>query len=211
MPVKNSLFHPDNWIWQPFGMVADFLILSCLWLICSAPLVTAGAATAALYDCCARCVKGEDRELLSRYFRTFRRELVAAIPSTLLWAAVLGGYLFQVNGFVGSASGTTVNLVIAYGMVVFLGFLVGVASWIFPLLSRFTFSFGALNRTAVQLALTQLPRTMALGVINTVAGWICLRLMLPVMVVPGIAALLCAYVIEPVFQTYETGNSGDNT
>lgn len=209
--MKNSLFNSENWIWQPFGLVADFLILSCLWLIFSIPMVTVGAASAAMYDCCARCIKDGDRALFSRFFRTFRRELLKSIPSTLLWAAILGLLFFLIRSFTGSAAGTDINLVLAYAMVVFLAVAVGIASWVFPLLSRFTFDFASLNMTAIRLALAHLPRTMALGAVNIAAGWLCLRLLMPVMVAPGIAALLSAYLLEPVFKPYETGDTGENT
>ena len=209
--MKNSLFNSENWIWQPFGLVADFLILSCLWLIFSIPMVTVGAASAAMYDCCARCIKDGDRALFSRFFRTFRRELLKSIPSTLLWAAILGLLFFLIRSFTGSATDTDINLVLAYAMVVFLAVAVGIASWVFPLLSRFTFDFASLNMTAIRLALAHLPRTMALGAVNIAAGWLCLRLLMPVMVVPGIAALLSAYLLEPVFKPYETGDAGENT
>ncbi len=209
--MKNSLFNSENWIWQPFGLVADFLILSCLWLIFSIPMVTVGAASAAMYDCCARCIKDGDRALFSRFFRTFRRELLKSIPSTLLWAAILGLLFFLIRSFTGSAAGTDINLVLAYAMVVFLAVAVGTASWVFPLLSRFTFDFASLNMTAIRLALAHLPRTMALGAVNIAAGWLCLRLLIPVMVAPGIAALLSAYLLEPVFKPYETGDAGENT
>ena len=209
--MKNSLFNSENWIWQPFGLVADFLILSCLWLIFSIPMVTVGAASAAMYDCCARCIKDGDRALFSRFFRTFRRELLKSIPSTFLWAAILGLLFFLIRSFTGSATGTDINLVLAYAMVVFLAVAVGIASWVFPLLSRFTFAFASLNMTAIRLALAHLPRTMALGAVNIAAGWLCLRLLMPVMVAPGIAALLSAYLLEPVFKPYETGDTGENT
>lgn len=202
--MKNTLFNSENWIWQPFSWVADFLLLSCLWLICSIPLVTAGAATAALYDCCARCLKDGEKELFSRFFHTFRRELISGIPSFLLWAAILGGYLFLIRRFTGSAAGTDLDLTISYSLVVVLGVLVGIASWVFPLLSRFTFRFADLNTTALRLALGHLPRTMALGAVNIATGWLCLRFMLPVMILPGIAGLLSAYILEPVFKPYET-------
>lgn len=208
--MKNSLFNSENWIWQPFGLVADFLILSCLWLIFSIPMVTVGAASAAMYDCCARCIKDGDRALFSRFFRTFRRELLKSIPSTLLWAAILGLLFFLIRSFTGSAAGTDINLVLAYAMVVFLAVAVGIASWVFPLLSRFTFDFASLNMTAIRLALAHLPRTMALGAVNIAAGWLCLRLLMPVMVAPGIAALLSAYLLEPVFKPYETGGAGED-
>lgn len=208
--MKHNLFNAESFIWQPFGWVADFLILSCLWLLCCIPVITVGAATAAMYDCCARCLKGGERELFSRFFRTFRRELLGSIPSTLSWAAVLGGCYFLVRRFTATAEATGGNLTLAYSMVIFLALAVGMASWVFPLLSRFTMGFAALNLTALRLAIAHLPRTVALAAVNVAAIWVCLRLLMPVMVVPGIASLLSAYILEPVFKPYETGSAGEN-
>lgn len=206
--MKNSLFNSENWLWQPFARVTDFLILSALWLLCSIPIVTAGAAFAALYDCCARCVRGSEGDLFTRFFRTFRRELLPGILSFLLWAAVLGGGLMLVRSFTGAAEGTALNLTLAYALAFVLALLVGIGAWVFPLLSRFTFSFGGLQITALRLSLAHLPRTIALAATTVAAGWVCLRFLLPVMVVPGIAGTLASYILEPVFQMYETGDAG---
>ena len=208
--MKNSLFNAENWLWQPFGKVADFLILSGLWLLCSIPIFTAGAAFAALYDCCARCVRGKEPDLFSRFFRTFRRELVQGTLSFLLWAAILGGAVLLIRQFTATAEGTSLNLTVAYTMAFLLALLVGIAAWVFPLLSRFTFGFSGLQVTALRLALAHLPRTIILAAVTCAAGWICLRLLLPVMIVPGIAGTLSAYILEPVFQKYETGEAGEN-
>ena len=208
--MKNSLFNPENWIWTPFGWVADFLILSCLWLLCSIPVVTAGAAFAALYDCTARCMIGGEREMFSRFFRTFRRELKQGSLSFVLWAVILGGAAALVRGFTGSAAGTDGNLMIAYACVICLGMLTGIGAWVFPLLSRFTFSFGSLQAAALKMAVGYLPRTVLLAAVNIGAGWLCLRYLMPVMIVPGIAAFCSAAILEPVFKKYETADSGEN-
>lgn len=208
--MKNSFFSSENWLWTPFNWIADFLILSCLWLLCSVPVVTAGAAFTALYDCASHCMLRGEREMFSRFFRTFRRELKLGSFSVILWAAVFGGAVLLVRSFTGSAAGTDGNLAVAYGFVILLIVLVGIAAWVFPLLSRFTFTFGALQTTALKLAFVYLPRTMVLAAVNGAAGWVCVRFLVPVMVVPAIAALLSALLLEPVFKKYETGDAGEN-
>lgn len=206
--MSNSLFNPENWIWQPFGKIADYLILSALWLLCSVPIVTAGAASAALYDCCARCVRGGEPNLFARFFRTFRRELVQGGLSLLLWAAILGGGVYLIRRFTGIAAGTSVNLTAAYAMALLLALLVGIFAWVFPLLSRFTFGFAGLQMTALRLSMAHLPRTIALAAVTVVLGWLCLRFLMPVMIVPGILGTVSTYILEPVFQKYETGDAG---
>lgn len=188
----------------------DFLILSALWIFSSIPIVTVGSALTALYDCSARCVKNGDKGMLSRYFRTFRREVLPSMLSFLVWAVILGGIFSFIRNFTATATPTTFNLIIAYAAVFMLVLVVGIASWVFPLLSRFTFSIVDLNLTAIRLAIAHLPRTIALGVCTSLTIWICLQFWIPLMFAPGIYGLLSAYILEPVFKKYEDSQKIEN-
>ena len=201
--MKNSLFNPENWLWKPFGKVADFLILSALWIFTSIPIVTLGASFTALYDCSARCVKNGEDGMFSRYFRTFKRELIPSALSALLWAIIIGGVFAFIRSFTANANSTSFNLVLAYASVFLLAFVIGTAFWVFPLLSRFTFSIVDLNLTAFRLAIAYFPRTIALGICTFVITWICLQFWIPLMIAPGIYGLLSTYLLEPVFKKYE--------
>ena len=201
--MKNSLFNPENWLWKPFGKVADFLILSALWIFTSIPIVTVGASFTALYDCSAHCVKNGEDGMFSRYFRTFKRELIPSALSALLWAFIIGGVFALIRSFTATANSTSFNLVLAYAAVFLLAFVIGTAFWVFPLLSRFTFSIVDLNLTAFRLAIAYFPRTIALGICTFAITWICLQFWIPLMVAPGIYGLLSAYILEPVFKKFE--------
>lgn len=203
MNMKNSLFNPENWLWQPFGKIADFLILSALWIFSSIPIVTIGSSMTALYDCSAHCVKDGDSGMLARYFRTLKRELIPSLLSFILWAIIIGATFTLVRSFTASAEPTTFNMVLAYAGVFLLVLVIGIAAWVFPLLSRFTFSVVDLNLTAFRLAVANLPRTIALGICTSLSVWLCLILWIPLMIIPGIYGLLAAYILEPVFKKYE--------
>ena len=202
----NRFFSRDNWLWSPFSWVADMVILSCLWVICSAPLLTIGASTAALYDCAARCVRGGDEKMFARFFRTFRRELMQSIPTILLWCIVIIGGYAAISTYGNSVTVTNTSTAITTGLLLLLTVVVGIAAWVFPLLSRFTFRVVQLNVTAVKLALIHLPRTMALGISTVFAGFLCLQFIAPLFFLPGILALLWTLLLESVFRKYENEN-----
>ena len=208
--MKNSLFNPENWLWQPFGKVADFLILSGLWLFSCIPIVTIGSSLTALYDCSAHCIKDGDKGMFSRYFRTLKRELIPSLISFLLWTSVIGGTYLLIRSFTSNADSTTWNLVIAYASIFILVFEVGIASWVFPLLSRFTFSVVDLNSTAIRIALANLPRTIALGVCTSLTIWICLHFWIPLLAAPGICGFIATYLLEPVFSKYDGRQEAEN-
>ena len=58
----------------------------------------------------------------------------------------------------------------------------------------------SLNRSALLLALGQMPRSIAMALVVLLAARLFLYRFTTVFFSPGIAALLCSYLLEPVFQ-----------
>ena len=199
-----GFFSPDNWYWKPFSYVGDAVLLSGMWLITSLPVVTAGAATTALYDCVAHCVRGGERDLFSRYFGTFKRELVPAMISFFLWALVLFGINRGIRGISGLLPDTNQGVMAVAALLFLQTVVVGIFAWVLPLLSRFTFSVVDLNRMAVRMALGHIVRTMAAGVVTMGAFLLCRRTGFAFMIAPEIVAVIWAALMEPVFKQYMT-------
>lgn len=65
--------------------------LNLLWLVCSLPIVTLGASTTALYYVMLKLAHGEDVNVTSLFFQSFRREIRQA---TILWLILLAAGLF---------------------------------------------------------------------------------------------------------------------
>ena len=81
--------------------------------------------------------------------------------------------------------------------------LLGVLCWVFPLLSRFTFGFVDLNRTAARLALGNILRSLAAALLTALGAAACLLYTTPIIFVPGLVVWLWSYLMEPVFARYE--------
>lgn len=80
--------------------------------------------------------------------------------------------------------------------------LLGILSVLFPMLSRFENSLGALLKNTLFLSLANLPRTAVLGAINAVTLFLCARLVVPLFFLPSLAALFGSFAIEPMFKPY---------
>ena len=199
-----NLFNPQNSFWQTVDHLSDLLILSLLWLLCSLPMVTAGAATTALYDTAAHCLRGGEPMPWRRFFHTFRRELPCAAIVTVVWGAlllVLGSALQMMAAAAGA--GTALAWAVLLFCLVLMLLPLGAACWMFPLLSRFAFHPVELMLTALRLAVGYLPRTIALLVIAGVSVLLVRVLLIPIVILPAIAAWLFTLLLEPVFQRYQ--------
>ena len=81
-----KFFSLENPIWKFIGNLADFFLLSCLWYLCCLPVVTAGAATTALYYVTLKMARGQEGQLIPAFFHSFKQNLKQA---TALWVGYL--------------------------------------------------------------------------------------------------------------------------
>lgn len=196
-------FDPQNRFWSAIGKFTDVLVLSLLWLFCSLPVFTVGAATAALYDAAARCVRGGESGPWARFFRTFRQEFATSTVVTVVWGALLAvlGLLLRLLRRAALGGGVSMAVFEACGLV-FLLIPVGAACWMFPLLSRFTFRPMELMLAGLRFAVGYLPYTAAIVAIGAAAALASGLLWLPMLVLPCVTALLWSLMMERVFRKY---------
>ena len=201
----NQIFNPENFFWKCFDKMADTLGLSLLWLLCSLPVVTIGPACAALYDAAARCVRGGEPAPYRRFLRTFRRELKPAVLCWLVWGGALlllfCGY--RIAAALAADSGSRAMAVLSVAYLVLMALPAGVLCWLFPLLSRFTYTFPALNRAALQFWFAHLPSTLAMTALLALCAQVSVRLMFfPLCFLPCLLALAHSLFAERAFRRH---------
>ena len=198
-----SIFRADSWLWKPFGWLADLLVLSGLWLLCSIPVITLGGATAALYDAVVHGFRRHESDYFYRFFTTFKAEWKHGILPTLLWGILIAAILFGYSRFTASA-GSDAAVMTAYALLVILLIPVGIACWVFPILSRFTLGFRSLCVNAARLGLAHLPATLLMALAVGACVWLTgYLLFIPVLILPSLLALFWSLFTEPVFRKYE--------
>ena len=199
-----NLFRSDNPLMVTMTQITDCIFLSLFWLLGCFPVVTAGASFAALYDSVYQCFRNGHKHPWQRFLETFRANWKGAIVPTVLFLGVLaltGKALIALwNAAVwGQLSWTFFSAGAFTGVLV-----LGILSVLFPMLSRFENPLPALLKNTVFLALANLPRTLALGVVNAVSAFLCVRFVFPLFFLPALAALMGTLFIEPMFRPYLT-------
>ena len=196
----HKLFNPDNFLWKPFGFIGELVILSLLWLVCSIPLITLGASSAALYDAAEHALRRRDETPIPRFLATFRRELKQGIFTTLV-AFAAGAVFFFAPLLAFQRQAGLPYLIAAWVLLGF--FLLCFLCWLWPVLSRFTMELGPLLGASLRLALGHILRSAAMAVLWGAALYAGLRFAAPFFICPALAALASAHLIEPVFRKYE--------
>lgn len=199
-----KLLNPENPLMITMTQVTDCIFLSLFWLLGCIPVLTMGASFAALYDAAFRGYRQGEKHTWHRFFRVFRRNLKPGLLPSVVFAGVFWaaarGMIFLWNGAV---LGQLPWMLFSAGAVVGV-LLLGILSVLFPVLSRFENSFLGLLKNTVFLSLSKLPFTLALGAINAVGLYLCLRFIFPIFFLPALLALIDSLLIEPMFKPYLT-------
>ena len=82
-------FTPDSKFMIVCTRLVELTKINLLWLLCCFPLITLGASGAALYDSVRHCFRGSERNPISRFFQSFRRDFKASLVPTVLYLAAL--------------------------------------------------------------------------------------------------------------------------
>lgn len=194
------LFDPRNHFFRTLARATDVVGLSLLWTFLSLPVVTVGAASAALYDSTAVCVRQREEGAYTRFFKTFKATFLPSLPSVLVWSALTAGLWAggRVLALMAQA-GEKAALVQLVAFCVLLVVPAGIVCWQFPLLAHQRSRFGELNLRAAHLTLRRLPVTVLLTLMTALCAYLCWHFWVPVLVLPGLCALAQASLLEPIF------------
>ena len=197
-----NLFRPDSALMITMNQITDCIFLSLFWILGCFPVVTVGASFAALYDASYRGFRKGEKHSWQRFLKVFKENWKAGIVPTIVF---LGSFTLLVKAVIALWNAAVYGTVswILFSAGAFVGVLVlGILSVLFPLLSRFENSFAGLLKNTVLLAFANVPKTLALGLVNTVSLLLCVRFIFPLFFLPSLAALIGSLFIEPMFRPY---------
>ena len=197
-----KFLNPDNALMITMTQITDCIFLSMFWLLSCIPVVTLGASFAALYDATYRGFRQGEKHCWGRFWQVYRENWKAGILPTAVFLAVLTLVTKGLVALWNAAVAGGVSWMLFSGLA-FVGVLVlGMVSVLFPMLSRFENPFMGLLKNTVFLAMANLPRTIALGILNAAAGLACAFFVLPLFFLPALAALIGSLLIEPMFRPF---------
>ncbi len=203
MTVLNRIFNPENGFFRFMGLLVDVVAFSLMWLVCAATVVLLGPGTTALYDAMARHLRRGVLGGYVRFWESLKANFKVGCAAGLVVFA-LGWALLELHGvlFAGAAADNHTMFALYVAFWVCLVVVCGIMSYIFPVLSRFTFGVGGLLSASVKLALAHPFTTVALGLLTVGCLLACVAFWWPGLVVPYMWAWLASFLLERVFRPY---------
>jgi len=197
-----KFLNPDTALMITMTQITDCIFLSLFWFLGCIPVFTVGASFAALYDATYRGFRQGDKHCWSRFLEVYKKNWKAGILPTAVFLLILTLIVKVLVGLWNSAVAGALSWMVFSGAA-FVGVLVlGILSILFPMLSRFENPFLGLLKNTVFLGMANLPRTLALGILNAATGLACAFYILPLFFLPSLAALIGSVLIEPMFKPF---------
>lgn len=200
----SSLFNPENKFWNFIAKIADVFCLSILWVVCSLPIITAGAANAALHHFSLNLVGDTEDMVLRGFFKPFKDNFKKATLLWLIQVAVglfLGYDCFLAWQFFASTGSMGAVLVLSVVCCVTLIFLM-MSFYTYPLLVTFDFDIKRLLKDSIIISLGNLWHTIAIMLIWVVAAIGIFYFSGVFFIVVGLAVFFSSYIVRAVFLKY---------
>jgi acyl-phosphate glycerol 3-phosphate acyltransferase len=127
-----GIFHPDSKLMRLLTFVTNLVCLNLLWIVSCIPIITAGAATTAMYSVLFSYLTQKEDAVLKPFLRAFRDNFRRVTPAWLLHmlvAAVLIAGVFYMT------LGVPILVKVIFGLALF--FYAAASSYCYPLFARF--------------------------------------------------------------------------
>lgn len=192
-----------------FGQLLDKFFNSCylnlLWLVCSLPIVTMGAATTALYYVTLKIARGDEESSVARmFFRSFRENFR---QSSVLWLILLvmglvlagdGTILFRLRAASTGAMAVLWTLLLAVLIVGAIAYVI-VLFYIFPLIASVSNTNLAMLKFSFLIGIRYLFCTILIFAVNFAMFFLIVRVFTPAIIFgEGICAMIISHFLYRV-------------
>lgn len=191
----DGLFSQDGRFARFMNVLWGLILVSALWIVCSLPIVTAGAAASAAYYAMVKAVRFHAGAVAAEFFHSFKSNLRQSLPLSIGLTLALAVVVAEAMYLYGDASVPLWFLYVFYLMALLLAAL---GMYVWACLSRFQMGNMALLRLGVVLMFRYLHYTVALllGLGALLAGIWLMPWGLPLF--PGLAVYLESFLMERV-------------
>ena len=199
--MKN-LFGQDGPVMRALTDLSTLVFLNIMTALCCIPVVTAGAALAAMHYVIMEMIEERGGPLVPEYLKRFKENLKNATP---VWLILLAAAVFLYADY-RIISGGQMGLPKAMLIPIYAGMFVLAAVYVYviPLTAKFVYSTGAAFRNAAILAAAYFPRTILMVMISAVMPALLYNVtrLLPLffLLALSLPAYFCALLYMPVFE-----------
>lgn len=199
-----EFFNPENKFIIGLNKTVDCVWLSILWILCSLPIITSGAASTALYYSIQKSIRNDRGYPTTSFFSSFKKNFKQC---TKIWSVMV--LLYALLGFDYYIMKRLINLgeSIGYLHKAFLVFIIFITLWgfyIFPYIARFENTIRETLANTLYMAVRNIHWTLTIAALFAFS-FVLIYMFPPIAVaVPIMYTLFKNIILERVFRKYMT-------
>lgn len=199
----SGFFNQDNPFWRFINTLTDIVLMNLVFVICCLPVVTIGPVWTAMYYTMMKSVRRERGYVFKNFLHSLKQNFVQGLVCWLVLLIFGGTAGFSIWSMWKQTENGGNGLFLFWVSVFVLLFVICLAMYIFPALSRFNFSVGELFAFAAVVGVKYFYITLALLAIFAAAIFACyLYLPLLVLGMPVLFIFVSSFLIEKIFKAY---------
>lgn len=201
----SNLFNLDAPIWAWLTELADIMLVSIYWWICSLPIITLGASTTSLFYVLGKKIRKEPVYITRDFFKSFRDNFRQSVPITIIIiVAWVSSILYVMLGYESLVSGSVSGImkIVMPLAIVFVFETIHITINVCAVFSRFNMKTYNIFSTAFILVHRHLLTTIIHTVIIAVSMMLLIRLPFFILIMPGAVAGAMSFFIQPIFTKY---------
>lgn len=202
-----KFFSYDSKFSQVMLKICSACVLNMLWFICSLPIITVGASTAALFRVTLKLARDDDPQIITEFVKGLRDNFKQA---TVLWLIMLaGGIVLGLDGYIlyhlyqtyTGFLGVICTIALAMIIVAAIAYVITLM-YVFPLTASVKNTSFNLLKYSFFIGIRYLFCTILMFAIYFAMFFAVVAIFTPLIVFGfGVCALLCSYLLSNVIRT----------
>ncbi len=210
----SGIFNYNSPFVQFICKVADCILLSLMWIVSSLPVFTMGAASTALYYTVNKVILREEGTIWKEYWHCFRMNFKQATLSFLILILAMVFVAFDVLGLYQMAAGGENISIFSIIILILCVLLVMWFHYILPYISHFYDTTKTVFKNTLLLCISNFKRSLLLLILFVVVTFLLFAtqyfpvlILLLILFLPSGYALMCASILNKVFDKYITAQT----
>ncbi len=198
----SNFFNINNGFFSFLSKLCDILFLSIIWLIVCIPIVTIGPANTALYYATVKVIRRERGYLMREFFKSFRLNFKNAAVVGVLLTVIFTILILDLKISGTTISSLKINSVLFGIYVAIIFFVLGISTYVFPVLSRFDLNIKQLIKTSALMSIRHLLFTILMILILLAGIVLVFTVPMLIVIIPATVTLLNSLIMERILKKY---------
>lgn len=157
-----ALFNMNSGFFKFINRLLDVLFLNFLWIICSLPIVTIGAATCAAFSISLKMVDDEEGYIGKAFFKEFKKNFK---QGTLMWMITAPCIYILYLLWQLVIKSEDINIIVIIGVILLTAMAISINLYSYPLIARYENSLRNIIKNSFGICLQYFVKTIILTVV----------------------------------------------